>query len=143
MPVRHNIKLKIERFLYKKGFTEAPLRAIIFAQLYLLALSLTLGLIFLFFSIWPICFFLGAALITFNFWSMSRFILEQLPGGYSARFLQGQLFRSLGRLIITGAVLTAALYFGASPFAMLFGMLACMAVIGITGAARHKGHNRR
>lgn len=136
------MKLKIERFLYKKGFTEAPLRAIILAQLALLGVLLVLGLAALYFSAWPICVFLGAALISFNFWTMSRFLLEHLPGGYSRTFLRGQLLRFFGRLLVTGAALGVAIYYGASPAAIGLGMFLCLAVTAIVGVARHTGRNR-
>lgn len=139
MPPGRNLILSVERYLYKKGFTEAPLRAIILAQLGLLVLSLLLGLILLYFSAWPLWFFLGAALISFNFWSMSRFILEQLPGGYSKTFLQGQILRFLGRIVLTGAALGLALYWGASPWPLVVGMIVCVSVTGIVGFARLQG----
>lgn len=139
MPPKEKLKLRIERFLYKKGFTDAPLRAIILAQLALVCASLVSGLILLYFSAWPICFFLGAALICLNFWSMSRFIFEHMPGGYSKTFLQGQIFRFMGRVILTGVVLGLALYFGASPWPLVLGMNACLAVTGIVGVARLRG----
>lgn len=136
MPPASKIKQKIERFLYKKGFTEAPLRAIILAQLALLALSLVAGIILLYLSAWLLWFSLGAALLFFNFWSMSRFLLEQLPGGYSRAFLRGQLVRFFGRILFTGIVLAAAIYFGASIPALCLGMLSCLAVTGIIAVAR-------
>lgn len=135
MPPGQKLKLKIERFLYKKGFTYAPLRAIILAQFALVCASLFFGLVVLYFSVWPICFFLGAALISYNFWSMSRFVLEHLPGGYSKSFLQGQIFRFLGRIIISGIVLGLAFYWGASPWPLALGMIACLAVTGIVGVS--------
>lgn len=139
MPPRQKLRQKIERFLYKKGFTEAPLRSIILAQLALVFASLLLGLILLYFSTWPFCFFVGAALISFNFWGISRFVIENLPGGYSRAFLRGQIFRFFGRIIVTGLVLGLALYWGASPWPISLGIIACLAVTGIAGIARLKG----
>lgn len=139
MPPVNKIKQKIERFLYKKGFTEAPLRAIILAQLALLAVTFTAGIILLYFSAWLLWFFLGAALLAFNFWSMSRFLLEQLPGGYSRAFLRGQLIRFFGRILLTGIVLAAAITFGASIAALCLGLLSCLAVTGIIAVARLSG----
>lgn len=142
MPPVQKLKRKIERFLYKKGFTEAPLRAIILAQLALLCALLALGLVTLYFSAFGLWLFLGAALISFNFWSMSRFIIEQMPGGYSRSFLRGQLLRFLGRLAVTGIVLAAAIYYGASVTALGLGIFTCLAVTGIVGIVRHSGQKR-
>lgn len=143
MPPIKKIKQRIERFLYKKGFTEAPLRAIILAQLALLAVSFIAGIILWYFTAWLLWFFLGFALMAFNFWSMSRFVIEHLPGGYSRSFLQGQILRFFGRILLTGAVLAAALYFGASIAALCLGMLGCLMVTGITAAARLTGRAKR
>lgn len=125
--------------MLKKGFTEAPLRAIIFAQLTLSGLSLLAGLFMLWTSAWFICFFIGTALVSFNFWSMSSFLLKVLPGGFSGKLLHVQLCRFFGRILLTGLVLAGALLLGGSPWALFLGLFSGLALTGCVGFARTGG----
>lgn len=134
-----NIKLKTERFLYKKGFTDAPLRDIILSQLVLLVVSFALGLLALPLTSWMMVFFVGAALLSFNFWNISRFVLARIPAGYSAGLAGSQLVRFLGRIFITGLILTAVIIAGGSILALSLGLLSCLIVISIVALVRFSG----
>jgi hypothetical protein len=133
-------RLKIERFLYKKGFTDAPLRDILLAQVVLLAVTLLLGLIMLLATSWFIYFFIGAALLSFNFWNMSLHVLK-LQKGYSKTLVRDQLLRFAGRILLTGFVLAVAMLMGGSPVALGLGLLSCLVVISIVASVRFRGRN--
>lgn len=134
-----NIKLKTERFLYKKGFTDAPLRDIIFSQLVLLVVSLFAGLLLLPVTSWLIVFFVGAALLSFNFWSISRFVLARFPVGYSKSLVKSQLLRFFGRTLLTGLILMAVILAGGSVLALSLGLLSCLIVISVVALVRFSG----
>lgn len=122
---------KIEIFLYRRGFTEAPLRRVMLVQLLMTLISLVPALALLWRTNWFLMFFAGAALFTFNFWFMCQFMFRYFSGAYSRELLAGQLARFAARLLLTGLVLAAILLQGESPAAFLAGLSCCMAIIAV------------
>ncbi|MCL1916034.1 MAG: hypothetical protein FWG17_04940 [Desulfovibrionaceae bacterium] len=128
------LKNKIDHYLRTRGFASEPLRAIIMAQMFFLALALLVGAALLVRTSWGIFFFIGAALFSMNFWGMSSSLLKILPGNYSTGLIKGHFFRFLARLFLLCVILAAALLAGAPPLALALGIFGSLAVIGFTGA---------
>ncbi len=139
MPQNTKTKLKIERYLYKKGFTEEPLRAVIMALLVLLAVSLLLGLGLLPVTRWMLVFFAGVAIFCFNFWFMSLYLLARLSGANAGVLLKGQLARFFGRMLFTGLALALVLILGGSPLALGLGFTSGLVLTSIVALARYTG----
>ncbi|MDL2306762.1 hypothetical protein LJC48_01850 [Desulfovibrio sp. OttesenSCG-928-C06] len=125
-----SLKKRIETYLYHKGFTDPVLRGVMLVQLVICAFLLVAGAVAFWFTGFVLQAFIGAALMTFNFWFLSLFIFRHFYGGYSRDFLAGQLLRFIGRFALTGAVLVAVAILGGSPVAVCAGIVCCVAASG-------------
>lgn len=133
---------KIEVFLYRHGFTDAPLRRVMLVQILLTLIALVPALALLWQTNWFLMFFAGAALFTFNFWFMCQFIFRYFSGSYSRELLVGQVARFAARLLLTGLVLVAILLLGESPVAFLAGLTCCVALITVLTVLNHLENKR-
>ena len=133
-----SLKKRIETYLYHKGFTDPALRDIMLIQLAVCVLALVAGAAVFWFTDFVLLAFVGAALMTFNFWFLSLFIFRHFYGGYSRGFLAGQLLRFIGRFLLTGAILAAIFILGGSPFAVCAGIVSCVAASGGMALVRLK-----
>lgn len=138
-----SLKRKIESYLYHKGFTDATLRGVMFAQLTLCAVTLVFGLTLLFLTGWLLLAFVGAAVICGNFWFLCLFMFRRFTGQYSRALLTGQLFGFFGRFLITAVILAIVFIYGGSPAAVFAGMLACGAVSAFTALYKLRAERKQ
>ena len=125
-------RLKLERYLYAKGFTDALLRKVMLTQIGFSALALTFGIICLCFTRWFFFLFAGIGLVALNFWGLSLAVFKCFPAAYSRQFLFGHLCRFAGRMFFTGGVLLLCVWLGAPPAALGLGIASCLLVIALT-----------
>ncbi|MDR2825296.1 MAG: hypothetical protein LBV76_00700 [Deltaproteobacteria bacterium] len=130
------LKQKVEGYLYRRGFTEPILREVMLAQLAVTAVAAVLTIVFIWLTSWFLLFFVGAALVTCNFWFLCQFIFKRFSEGYSKNFVLGQVLLFSGRFVLTGLILAAALLFGGSPSAILAGLGTCVTVIIVRSLLR-------
>lgn len=62
----------LEGWLYRRGFSSAPVRKLMAVQILVAAAFLLAGLPLAYWTAWPLCFGLGAGLAASGFWSASR-----------------------------------------------------------------------
>lgn len=120
---------KIDFYLYRKGFTEPMLRGAIAALLWLSAVSLAVGLLWLAWGSAPLMFAVGCLIMTWNFWSLSQFVFQHFSGQYSRELIRGQILRFLLRFGGSGVVLAVCLASGGSSWALGSGLVASLLVM--------------
>ena len=127
----------VERFLWARGFVLAPVREILTVQILLSGLFLTLGLVCLPFSIWPLCFCLGATLMTGAFWSLAK-SAQSLPGRSFSVKLALTLFAGFSmRLLVAGTILFCVVVLLRAPaIPLLAGLSVTMLTITVWSLAR-------
>lgn len=126
---------RVDRFLWRRGFQAGPVRRVARALILASAALLVLGALLLPLTAWPFWLGVGAALSSWNFYSLAFFIQHAFPfgaegqeaAGASRGLWLGQLVRSNLRLFITGFLVYMALVvFRANPFALVAGLSAAV-----------------
>ena len=137
-----NISHGIEKALYKRGFTAAPVRKLMRNQIFVvLGCALTLLLV-PWTGWWPVDFALGALLVTYNLYSLSRFVQQMVLTTYTRGLLFSLLVRVYGRLLLTGLALFALIRYGqACVPALVAGLSTVVATIVVWGLAQHFEQN--
>ena len=134
---------RVERFLWRRGFVHAPLRAAARNLLIFSALFLALGVALVPWSLQMFWAGVAAILSTWNFYTLALFVQHALPavipesdknGLATARVVKkGLLLRTYLRLFLTGFfVYFALVQFQASPIALAAGLSASVTIIPLS-----------
>ena len=99
------IRLKIEAFLYKKGFASAIIRHLLCTQILIICLALISGVALLPFTTWALAFALGAIICTANFWFLARFAEANVRHQFSRALAIKSFLGFTLRLVVTAVVL--------------------------------------
>lgn len=126
----------IDKFLWKRGFAAGPVRKITRALFLTTGVLLIIGLLCLPWSRWPFWLAFGAALASWNFFSLAYFVQAAFAriaqDGQKQTFVGGQLLRSYLRLFITVfLVYMTVIKVGANPFAIVGGLSLTVIIIPI------------
>ncbi len=133
---------KIEKALYARGFTSAPVRKLMRNQIFVLLGSVMLLLLVPFAGWWPLDFAVGSLLVTYNFYALARFVQQMVLQTYTKEKLFGLLVRVYGRLLLTGLTLFVLIRWGqASVPALVAGLSTVAATIIIWGLAQRFEQN--
>lgn len=138
---------RVERFLWRRGFVHAPLRAATRNLLIFSAIFFLLGLALLPWTDEALWAGIASLLSAWNFYTLARFIQCALPasmpesdrkGTATARIVKKSLLlRTYLRLFITGFFMYVALVdYQASPAALAAGLSVSVTMIPITLAFR-------
>lgn len=135
---------KTEAGLFRRGFKVPEVRKIVRNQIYIMSLSLIIAAAFGWVE--PIFFHFaaGALLITYNFYSLAKFIQQIVffSGGRKAVF--ELLIRFYGRLLFTGAALFALIVWaGVSVPALMAGLSTVIMTILFWGVTQMMGHKAK
>ena len=134
---------RAERFLWRRGFVYAPLRAATRNLLIFSALFLLLGMALVPWSLQMFWAGVAAILSAWNFYTLALFIQHAMPavmpesdkkGFATARVVKkGLLLRTYLRLFLTGFfVYFALVQFQASPIALAAGLSASVTIIPLS-----------
>lgn len=132
---------KTEAGLFKRGFKSPEVRKIVRNQLYILCLSLITAAALGWISPIFLHFAAGVILITYNFYSLAKFVQQIVFFRSSGKAVFELLIRFYGRLIITGVALFALIVWaGVSVPALLAGLSTVIVTILFWGATQMLGH---
>ena len=134
---------RVERFLWRRGFVHAPLRAATRNLLIFSAFFLVLGVVLVPWSLQMFWAGIATVLSAWNFYTLALFIQHALPavipdgdknGLATARVVKkGLLLRTYLRLFLTGFfVYVALVQFQASPAALAAGLSASVTIIPLS-----------
>ena len=134
---------RVERFLWRKGFVHAPLRAATRNLLIFSALFLVLGMALVPWSLQIFWAGVAAVLSAWNFYTLALFVQHTMPavipesdkkGLATARVVKkGLHLRTYLRLFLTGFFMYCALVqFQASPIALAAGLSASVTIIPLS-----------
>jgi ATP synthase I chain. len=101
------IRLKIEAFLYTRGFYTAIVRHLLCTQILIIGLSFVIGLALLPLTSWLLAFCCGAIICTANFWFLARFAEANVRFSFSRGLAIKSFFGFTFRLVATALVLFA------------------------------------
>jgi len=133
---------KIEKALYVRGFTSAPVRKLMRNQILVLLGSVCLLGLVPWAGVWPAYFVVGALLVTYNLYALARFVQQLVLETFTREMLFGLLFRSWGRLLLTGLTLFVLIRWGqASVPALVAGLSTVAATITVWGLAQRFEQN--
>jgi hypothetical protein len=135
---------KTEAGLFRRGFKVPEVRKIVRNQIYLLGVTLIVAAAFGWIE--PIFFHFaaGVILITYNFYSLAKFVQQIVFFSSSRRAVVELLIRFYGRLLLTGAVLFALIVWaGVSVPALLAGLSTVIMTILFWGASQMLGHKAK
>ncbi len=138
-----SITHKIEAWLWRRGFHNPAIRALLRDQICFLLLSLMVGLIALPWTGLALHFALGVLVFVNVFAGIAKHLLSLNLNTYSSGLLMGVLFRTTLRLGITAILLYVVLIvYNASAVALACGVTASMAVALGTFAQQYLGHKQ-
>jgi hypothetical protein len=132
-----NLRHKVERRLYARGFASSTVRHLLTTQILLTGASLAVGILAAPFTLWPLAFGVGAAIAGFSLWHISRFAQANIQRQFSAA-LAIRLFAGFNaRLVLIALVLFALIVWLRAPVApLLLGLSSTVAGIVVWGIAR-------
>lgn len=147
---------RVEKWLYKRGYAHAEIRAILRDQILVAAGSLLLGLATLLFTSWLLVFGVSALLVTLNFYALAAFVQEVIGDAVGEAKQQaaagaetsakkgvvtGLLVQFYAKLLLTGGVLFVLIAWLKAPLTALFaGLATVLATIGVRTCLRMAGH---
>lgn len=132
----------IEKTLYARGFTAEPVRKLMRNQILLVLASMPLLLLIPVVGQWPVDFVAGALIVTYNLYSLARFVQQLVLKSYTRALLFSLLGRFYGRLLLTGLTLFVLIRWGqASVPALVAGLSTVAATITIWGLAQRFEQN--
>lgn len=136
---------RVERYLWRRGFAPGPVRLVARTLIMMSAGLFILGVVLLPLARWPFWLGLGAALSTWNFYSLAFFVQKIFPSvaantGQARHLMLGQLLRSNLRLFITGILVYISLVrFHANPFALVAGLSLAVLIMPVLLIIRKSG----
>ncbi len=127
----------IDKALYTRGFTSGNVRRVMRLQILLSGAAVLFAVLMGWFYFWAVAFAISAALVTFNFYGLARFVQQMGYPHYTRALLISMLIRVYGRLFLTGVVLVLLIVvFHASVVAVLAGVTTILATIFVWGGAQ-------
>ncbi len=137
-----NIPRRVEKHLFRQGFTVAGVRNVMRSQVLVAGASVVLSLLFLPLGMWPLHFSVGALMVTFNFYGLAKFMQQAIFKEYDKRLFFSLLLRFYGRLALTALLLFVLIVWaGASVPALVAGLSTMVATVFVWGMAQLFGHN--
>ncbi len=135
-----NPLFRLERWCWRHNVRDALIRAILSRQIALSLLTLATGAISAPFwkgGVWLFWFGFGAALSTWNFYTMVKFVQKIIPTSWSRSKLARLLINANCRLLLSLGIFFAAFAWGKAPLSALFLGFATI-LMGITIAGLKK-----
>ena len=131
--IRHNI----ERRLYGFGFTQPFARQLLCTQIIISIIGMTIGVIFAWFSLWPLAFGAGSTLTTFSLWHIIRSAQAFVHLQFSALLGMRLFIGFTARLLLIGIVLFALIFWLKAPVVpLLLGLTSTVISIALWGVSR-------
>lgn len=131
----------VEKYLRNKGFTSPESRRIIVDQITLAVAALALGILCLWFSVWPLAFGLGACMAAMNLWLVGRSAHWSVMQNFSAKLAWRYFGVFLLRFAGTGALLLVLLMWVKLPWApLLAGLFSGIVMLMLKGVSRFAGN---
>ena len=78
----------LDAWLWRRGISDPTIRLVLRNEILLAAIFLLLGIVLYVVTVWLFWFGMGAALLVWSFWALSRFFLGQSLGEYGTAFLR-------------------------------------------------------
>jgi len=134
------IHQRVETFLYKRGFKAPEIRQLVRNQLYILAVSCFAAVGLGWFSPEFLYFAMGTLLVTFNFYSLAKFVQQLVLFKSTRKAVVELLLRFYGRLFLSGLFLCVLIaWVGVSAVALLAGLSTVVVTIFLWGGSRFIG----
>ena len=134
------IHQRVETLLYKRGFKAPEIRQLVRNQLYILAVSCFAAVGLGWFSPEFLYFAMGTLLVTFNFYSLAKFVQQLVLFKSTRKAVLELLLRFYGRLFLTGLILFVLIaWVGVSAVALLAGLSTVVVTIFLWGGSRFIG----
>jgi len=134
------IHQRVETLLYKRGFKAPEIRQLVRNQLYILAVSCFAAAGLGWFSPEFLYFAMGTLLVTFNFYSLAKFVQQLVLFKSTRKAVLELLLRFYGRLFLTGLILFVLIaWVGVSAVALLAGLSTVVVTIFLWGGSRFIG----
>ncbi|MDY7000249.1 MAG: ATP synthase subunit I [Thermodesulfobacteriota bacterium] len=134
------IHQRIETILYKRGFKAPEIRQLVRNQLYILVASSVAAAGLGWFLPAVLYFAMGVLLITFNFYSLAKFVQQLVFFKSTGKAIVELLLRFYGRLFLTGLILFVLIaWVGVSAAALLAGLSTVVVTIFLWGGSRFIG----
>ncbi len=131
----------IERRLYSRGFTSPVVRHLLGTQIMLAGTALVFGCIFVWLTLWPLAFGVGAAIAAFSLWHIARFAQANIQQRYSAALTIRLLAGFSARLVLISLILFVLIVWLKAPLApLLIGLGSTVAGIVVWGISRLSGN---
>ena len=131
------IHQKIERVLYKLGYTVPSVRRLVRSELYLTAAVCVAAILLFYFSDRPLHFAAGALLVAFNVFGMARFVQNAVHIENRRRAVVALLIRFNARLLVTGVLAYALIVWAqVSPIWLLAGITTLVLSVLVFGGAQ-------
>lgn len=131
---------KTDEWLWRRGFRASEIRLLLRCQMLVSGVSLLAGVACAPLRDWGLWFGVGAALSTFNFYALARFVQGIVFLPYTRAMAAGLMFRFYGRLLLTGLALFGLIvWLKVSVTALLAGLSTCVLSIAAWGIARGAG----
>ncbi len=96
---------KIDKYLYGRGFLQPQVRLLLRTQLLVALFCVVSTVLAPLIGLWVVYFALAALLMTYNFYSLAKFVHLIVYQRFSKTLLFSLLIRVYGRLIVTGLAL--------------------------------------
>lgn len=137
MTILTQLRLNIERRLYKLGFGSQLVRHFLCTQILIAGAGLVLGLLLAWITLWPLLFGLGAVIATYSLWHISRFAQTHVQQQFSLSLGLRLFFGFTARLILIALVLFALIVWLRAPVVpLLLGLTSTVASIAVWGISR-------
>ena len=96
---------KLDKYLYGRGFLQPQVRLLLRTQLLVALFCVVSTVLAPLIGLWVVYFALAALLMTYNFYSLAKFVHLIVYQRFSKTLLFSLLIRVYGRLIVTGLTL--------------------------------------
>ena len=132
-----NARENLERRLFHRGFASADIRHIVSSQILLTDVALAVGLVCLWFSVWPFFFGVGAALATHNLWWLARSVERSFGQSYTRGLAVSSFLAFLGRFGGMGVALVICIaWLNAPIIPLVAGLTTAVAGMTVWGFSR-------
>jgi len=133
-----HIRRTVERRLYAMGFSLPFARYLLCIQIIISGFALAAGIVLLWYSLWPLTFGIGAAIVTFSLWQITRSAQAFVHLQYSASLALRLYISFSARLLLIGIVLFVLIAWLKVPLApLLLGLTSTVASILLWGISKN------
>ncbi len=130
-------RARVEKSLHASGFAWPVARHILCTQLWVVDISLALGVVCVWFSLWPLAFACGAVIALYNFWFLTKSIQACVKSGFRAKTAFKVIIGLNIRIGLTAVVLYFFIVTWAMPLVpLLFGLSSALISIMVWGTSR-------